>query len=336
MLLVLESLSNEYSHKSPSQLGVLPLNALKEKEVVVTGGAGFIGSNLCRTLLEKGANVTVFDNLYSGKMEFINDLLDKGLTFVKGDIRNPTEIEQATKNCDLIFHLAAQTSVPFSMDNPKEDCEMNVVGTLNLLEAAKKANVRVVFTSSCAVYGNPKQRPTPETYPTEPIAFYGLTKLICEQYCNFYQETYGLEVVRIRPFNVYGPNCHGALYDFLKKLQRNPKKLEVLGTGKQSRDFVYISDMVDALIKAATTPEAAGEAFNIGTGTTTSVADVAKTIVEILGLEDVDIYFTGGEAWAGDMDITLADNRKAVKMLNWTPKVSFREGLEKLITSKKY
>jgi UDP-glucose 4-epimerase len=312
------------------------MKALKEKKVVVTGGAGFIGSNLCRTLLKNGAKVTAYDNLYSGKIEFIEDLMDKGLNFLRADIRDQEALEEATKNSELIFHLAAQTSVPFSMDNPKEDCEINVVGTVNALEAARKAGARVIFASSAAVYGNPEKRPTPETYLTHPVAFYGLTKLIGENYCRFYNENYGLEVVMFRIFNVYGPDCHGAIYDFLNKLRKNPNKLEVLGTGKQSRDFVYISDMVDALLKAAISPQALGEVFNVGTGTTTSVAELARMIVNILELEDVDIYFTGGQAWAGDMDITLADNSKVVNKLQWRPRVSLEEGLKKLISSRRY
>jgi UDP-glucose 4-epimerase len=312
------------------------MKALKEKKVVVTGGAGFIGSNLCRTLLKNGAKVTAYDNLYSGKIEFIEDLMDKGLNFLRADIRDQEALEEATKNSELIFHLAAQTSVPFSMDNPKEDCEINVVGTVNALEAARKAGARVIFASSAAVYGNPEKRPTPETYLTHPVAFYGLTKLIGENYCRFYNENYGLEVVMFRIFNVYGPDCHGAIYDFLNKLRKNPNKLEVLGTGKQSRDFVYISDMVDALLKAAISPQAPGEVFNIGTGTTTSVAELARMIVNLLELEDVDIYFTGGQAWAGDMDITLADNSKVVNKLQWRPQVNLEEGLKKLISSRRY
>lgn len=312
------------------------MKALKEKEVIVTGGAGFIGSNLCRKLLNNGAKVTAYDNLYSGKIEFIEDLIDKGLNFLRADIRDQEALEEATKNCEFIFHLAAQTSVPFSMDNPKEDCEINVVGTVNALEAARKAGARVIFASSAAVYGNPAKRPTPETYLTHPVAFYGLTKLIGENYCRFYNENYGLEVVMFRIFNVYGPDCHGAIYDFLNKLRKNPNKLEVLGTGKQSRDFVYISDMVDALLKAAISPQAPGEVFNIGTGTTTSVAELARMIVNLLELEDVDIYFTGGQAWAGDMDITLADNSKVVNKLQWRPQVNLEEGLKKLISSRRY
>jgi UDP-glucose 4-epimerase len=221
------------------------------------------------------------------------------------------------------------------MEKPKEDCEINVVGTLNVLEAAKKAGARMVFASSCAVYGNPEIRPTPETHRTQPIAFYGLTKLLGENYCRFYHETYHTEIVMLRIFNVYGPNCHGAIYDFLNKLRKNPSKLEVLGTGQQSRDFVYVSDMVNALLKAASTPKAAGQEFNIGTGTTTSVAEIAKMLIEILGL-DTEIYFKGGIAWAGDMDITLADNRKAKNILLWKPQIALKEGLKKLISSGRY
>jgi len=312
------------------------LKALNEQEIVVTGGAGFIGSNLCRTLLSHGAKVTAFDNLYSGKIEFIKDLMDKGLNFVQEDIRDAAALEKATKNCKVIFHLAAQTSVPFSMENPKEDCEINVVGTVNVLEAARKAGARVVFASSSAAYGNPKVKPTPETYPTHPIAFYGLTKLLGEKYCRFYNENYGLEVVMLRIFNVYGPNCHGAIYDFLNKLRETSDKLEVLGTGLQSRDFIYVSDMVNFLSIAASSPTAVGEIFNVGTGITTSVSELAKMIVFLLGLKDVDIYFKGGQAWEGDMDITLADNNKAVNMLKWKPQVSLEEGLKKIIDSKKY
>jgi UDP-glucose 4-epimerase len=312
------------------------LKVFEGKKVVVTGGAGFIGSNLCRTLLEQGAKVTAYDNMYSGKMKFIEDLMDKGLNFVQEDIRDTQALAKATKNSEVIFHLAAQTSVPFSMENPKEDTEINVVGTLNVLEAAKKIGARVVFASSAAVYGNPDKRPTPETYPTNPIAFYGLSKLLGENYCQFYKEIYGLEVVMLRIFNVYGPNCHGVMYDFLNKLQKTPDKLEVLGTGRQARDFVFISDMVNFLLKGATYPAAAGEVFNVGTGITTSVSELAEMLIEILGLKNVKISFKGGQAWEGDMDITLADNRKAVNKLQWRPQVGLKEGLKKLISSGKY
>ena len=220
-------------------------------------------------------------------------------------------------------------------EDPKEDCEVNVLGTLNVLEAARKADARVVFASSCAVYGNPEKRPTAETHPTAPVSFYGLSKFVGENYCRFQQENYGSEVVMLRIFNVYGPNGHGVLPDFLNKLQKNPNKLEVLGTGRQGRDFVYVSDMVRVLLLAATSPAAVGQIFNVGTGTTTSVTDLAKKIIVLLGLEGVEISFTGGLAWEGDMDITQADISKAVKYLKWRPQVSLEEGLKELISSRR-
>ena len=312
------------------------MKALKGKEVVVTGGTGFIGSHLCRTLIEQGAKVTAFDNLSSGKIDFIRDIIDDGLKFVQGDVRDPTALEKATRNSEVIFHLAAQTSVPFSMEDAKEDCEVNVVGTLNVLEAAKKADARVVFASSAAVYGNPEKRPTPETYPTHPISFYGLSKFVGENYCCFYQENYSSDVVILRIFNVYGPNGHGVLPDFLSKLRKTPDKLEVLGTGRQARDFVYVTDMVRILLLAATSPAAVGQIFNVGTGTTTSVTELAKKIIKFLGLKGVEISFTGGLAWEGDMDITQADISKAMSILQWRPQVSLEEGLQKLISSRRY
>jgi UDP-glucose 4-epimerase len=312
------------------------LKVLKGKEVVITGGAGFIGSHLCRTLVEHGAEVTVFDNLSSGKIDLIKDLIDNGeLEFVHGDVRDPEALEIATRKSKVIFHLAAQTSVPLSMEDAKEDCEVNVVGTLNALEAAKKAVARVVFASSSAVYGDPKKRPTSETYPTHPISFYGLSKYIGENYCRFYQENYGLDAVMLRIFNVYGPNGHGVLPDFLDKLRKTPDKLEILGTGRQARDFIHVTDMVKFLILAATSKEATGQIFNVGTGITISVTELAKKVIEILGLEGVEISFTGGLAWEGDMDITQADIKKAMKMLQWIPQVSLEEGLKELINSRK-
>ncbi len=306
------------------------MKALEETEVSVTGGAGFIGSHLCKTLLEHGAKVTAYDNLSTGKIAYIENLLEKKLKFVRGDIRDTVKLKEAMRNCEIIFHLAAQTSVSFSMEKPNEDCEVNVVGTLNTLEAARKADARVLFASSAAVYGNPDQRPTPEDYPTHPISFYGLAKLLGENYCRFYSENYGLKVVILRIFNAYGPNCHGVMADFLNKLQMTPNKLEVLGTGKQSRDFIHISDLIRFLILAATSKTSIGRTYNLGSGTTISVSKLAKKIINLLELEGVEISFTGGQAWEGDMDITQADISKAMRDLHWRPLIELEEGLKSL------
>ncbi|MCW4002194.1 MAG: NAD-dependent epimerase/dehydratase family protein [Candidatus Bathyarchaeota archaeon] len=307
------------------------MKAFEETEIAVTGGAGFIGSHLCKTLLEHGAKVIAYDDLSTGKIAYIERLLEKGLKFVRGDIRNSVALEEKTRSCKTVFHLAAQTSVPFSMKNPKEDCEINVVGTLNALEMARKADARLVFASSAAVYGNPDKRPTPENYPVHPVSFYGLSKCLGEDYCRFYYENYGLEVVILRIFNAYGLNCHGVMADFLEKLRMAPARLEVLGTGKQSRDFIHVSDLVRLCLLTATSPIAAGQVYNVGFGTTILVSELAKKIVDLLGLEGVRISFGSGQAWEGDMLATHADISKAMKDFHWRPLTRLEDGLKSLI-----
>ena len=306
------------------------MKAFEETGVVVTGGVGFIGSHLCKTLLEHGAKVIAYDDLSTGKIVHIEKLLEKGLKFVKGDVRDSVALEEETRGCKIIFHLAAQTSVPFSMKNPKEDCEINVVGTLNALEVARKADAKLIFASSAAVYGNPDKKPTPEDYPVHPVSFYGLSKCLGEDYCRFYNENHGLDVVILRIFNAYGPDCHGVMADFLEKLRRTPDRLEVLGTGKQSRDFVHVSDLVRFCLLIAASPTATGQVYNVGSGTTTLVSELAKKIVDLLGLE-VRITFGSGQAWEGDMLATHADISKAMKDFHWRPLTGLEDGLKSLI-----
>ena len=307
------------------------MKAFEDTQVAVTGGAGFIGSHLCKALLEHGAKVIAYDDLSTGKIVHIEKLLEKGLKFVRGDIRNPVALEEETRSCRTIFHLAAQTSVPFSMKNPKEDCEINVVGTLNALEVARKTDAKLVFASSAAVYGNPEKRPTPEDYPVHPVSFYGLSKCLGEDYCRFNYENYGLDVVILRIFNAYGPNCHGVMADFLNKLRVTPDRLEVLGTGKQSRDFVHVSDLVRFCLLTATSPKAAGQVYNVGSGTTMLVSELARKIVDLLGLEEIRISFGSGQAWEGDMLATHADISKAMKDFQWRPLKGLENGLKSLI-----
>lgn len=311
------------------------MKALKETEVVVTGGAGFIGSHLCKTLLEQGAKVTAYDNLSTGKIEYIRNLLEKKLKFVRGDMRDSIALEEAARNCKIIFHLAAQTSVPFSMKKPKEDFEVNARGTLNVLESARKKDARVVFASTAAVYGNAKKTPTPEDHPTQPISFYGLSKRVAEDYCQFYHENYGVEVVILRIFNAYGLRGHGVITDFVSKLKRTPHKLEVLGTGEQSRDFIHVSDVVRALVLCAQHQRVDGQVYNVGSGTTTSVTALAKMMVALLNLRGVTKFsFTGGQAWEGDAKLTHADISKIVGDLNWRPLVKLRDGIKNLLSQK--
>jgi UDP-glucose 4-epimerase len=308
------------------------MEQLKGKRIFVTGGAGFIGFHLCKKLSDFTSNLTVYDNLSSGKVENVKHL--PKVHFVKADILNPKKLHSQEK-ADLIYHLAAQVVVPYSMENPVEDFETNARGTLNVLEKARKDDARVVFTSSAAVYGNTTKLPTPENYGFNPASCYGLSKVVGEQYCNMYSKQYGLDITILRLANVYGPRCHGVIPDFLDKLSRNPEKLEIIGTGLQSRDFVHVSDIVEALTLAAVSEEAIGETFNIGFGKTTKIIDIAKTILKILGLSDKTVITTTNVPWQGDINTIWFDITKAKKDLNWHPKISLEDNLKELIMERK-
>jgi UDP-glucose 4-epimerase len=308
------------------------MEQLNGKSILVTGGAGFIGSHLCKKLSSLAGNLTIYDNLSNGKVENVKHL--PKVRFVKADILDLKKL-YAQEKADVIYHLAAQVVVPYSMENPIEDFETNARGTLNVLEKARKDDARVVFASSAAVYGNTTQLPTPETYGFSPDSCYGLSKVVGEQYCNMYSKQYGLDVTIVRFANVYGPKCHGVIHDFLDKISRNPEKLEIIGTGMQSRDFVHVYDVVEALILVATSEAGLGETFNIGFGKTTTIIDLAKIILNILGLSDKTIITTTNVPWHGDIKIIWFDISKVQKTLNWHPKISLEDTLKELILERK-
>ena len=305
---------------------------LKDKRILVTGGAGFIGFHLCQQLTNLGLHVTIYDNLSSGKMENVKDV--PKAKFVKGDILDLKSLCNMEK-ADVIFHLAAQVVVPYSMENPTEDFETNARGTLNVLEKARKDDSRLVFASSAAVYGNPTQMPTPESYGFHPFSCYGLSKVVGEEYCQIYSSQYGLDITILRFANVYGSRCHGVINDFLDKLTKNPNKLEIIGTGQQSRDFVNISDIVEALILAGTKENAVSQTFNLGFGKTTKIIDLANMILRILNLSGKTIVTTTGVSWQGDINTIWFNIDKAKKELGWTPKVALEDHLKKLISERK-
>jgi UDP-glucose 4-epimerase len=305
---------------------------LKGKKVLVTGGAGFIGFHLSKKLSTLTSNLTIYDNLSSGKLENVKDA--PKTKFVKGDIldlKNLYSLEKA----DLIYHLAAQVVVPYSMENPLEDFETNAKGTLCVLEKARKDDAKLVFASSAAVYGNPTQLPTSEDYGFHPFSCYGLSKVVGEEYCQMYQEQYGLDITITRFANVYGSRCHGVIHDFLDKLAKNPNKLEIIGTGMQSRDFVHVSDVVDALVTAGNSESANGKTYNIGFGKTISIIDLAKMMLKILNLQDKTVVTTTNVSWQGDINIIWFNNSKAKKELKWNPKVNLEDSIKDIIAERK-
>jgi len=302
------------------------------KKVLVTGGAGFIGYHLCSKLSTLTDYVTIYDNLSSGTMQNVKDV--PKARFVKGDILDLKTLLEQPKQ-DLIYHLAAQVVVGYSMENPLADFETNAKGTLYVLEKARKDDAKVVFASSAAVYGNPTVFPTPESYGFHPFSCYGLSKVVGEQYCQMYKEQYGLDIVITRFANVYGLRCHGVIHDFLDKLAKNPDKLEMLGTGQNCRDFVHVSDVVEALIMLGEREDVNGEVYNLGLGKTTSVLELADLILQILNLKSRTKVTTTGVSWQGDVTKIWFDITKAQKELGWKPKVTLEESIKEVIADRK-
>ena len=305
---------------------------LKGKKVFVTGGAGFIGYHLCNKLSTLTDDLTIYDNLSSGKMENVKD--NPKAKFIEGDILDVKKLCSQPKS-DLIYHLAAQVVVPYSMENPLIDFEINAKGTLCVLEKARKDDAKLVFASSAAIYGNPTQLPTSEDYGFHPFSCYGLSKVVGEEYCQMYREQYGLDIVITRFANVYGLRCHGVIHDFLEKLAKNPNKLEIIGTGQQSRDLVHVSDVVELLTKVGSLESANGQTYNVGLGKTTKIIDLAKLMLQILNLQDKTVVTTTGVSWQGDIVTIWFNNQKARKELNWNPKVTLEDSIKEVIAARK-
>lgn len=293
-------------------------------KVIVTGGAGFIGSHLVDALTEEGFDVIILDNLSTGKIENVNP----EAILRKADIRNLEEIKPIFKGADYVFHLAARARVPYSIEFPHEAHANNALGTLNVLMAARDAGIkRVIFSSSSSVYGDQEALPLSEHMNTSPKSPYALQKLIGEKYCQLFSQLYGLETVCLRYFNVYGPRISfDGSYVLLigKFLQQklNNLPLSVEGDGKQTRDFTFVKDVVRANLLAMSSQKVGkGETINIGAGNNHSVNEIA----ELIGGEIINL-----PARQGDMRHTLADILKAKQLLSWEPRVHIEEGLREV------
>ena len=308
--------------------------SLRHKRVLVTGGAGFIGSHLVDALINEEVEVIVIDDLSRGNMENLNNAI-KRITFRKLDIRNYEEVKKIFNETEVevVFHCAANANVPYSVENPEYDFTVNVLGTFNILMSSLESNVeRVIYASSAAVYGEPEYVPIDEGHPLNPISPYGASKLAGEKLGFAYYHTYGIGFTSLRIFNAYGPRQKKhVIYDILRKLNEDPSRLELLGDGRQVRDFCYVTDVVKAFLLAAENKNSIGEVFNIGSGEAISLHKLASLIIEIMGLKQrTKIYYTG-KTWRGDIQKLVADISKAKNVLGFRPEVSLMDGITRVI-----
>ncbi len=297
---------------------------------LVTGGAGFIGSNIVEELVRRSEKVRVLDSFITGKRENLEPFL-KDIELIEGDIRDKPTLARALKGIDFVIHEAALRSVPKSVDDPFTTNDINVFGTLNLLMAAKEAGVkRVVYASSSSVYGDAKKFPQKESDATTPLSPYGVSKLAAENYSVAFAKTFGLETVSLRYFNVFGPRQNpeskysAVIPAFLFNIL-NGKSPMVEWDGKQSRDFTYVANVVKANINACRTPGISGEVFNIACGKTTSVIYIVKMLNKIL---KTDIRPVFAPKRHGDVRKTCADITKMEHLLKMGRLTQFEEGLK--------
>lgn len=292
----------------------------------MTGGAGFIGSNLVRQLLEDGHEITVLDSLMSGCRENLTGYRD--VHFIEGDVRDPQAVTDAIKEAEVVFHLAASVGNKRSIDHPVSDAEINVLGTLNVLEAARREGVRKIVTSSSAgIFGELKTLPIREDHPVEPDSPYGCTKLCEEKLCLSYAKLYEIEAVCLRYFNVYGPNqlfdAYGNVIPIFGFKMLRGEPLTIFGDGEQTRDFVSVRDVVQANIKAAQAVGISG-AFNLGSGERITINRLIELLEDASGIR-ADVKY--GSPRPGDVRHSLADIGLAQKAIGYAPSVSLAEGL---------
>jgi len=299
--------------------------------VLVTGGAGFIGSHLCRRLVAEGHEVRVLDNLSSGKRGNLGEI---DVDLMIGDLRDPSTAEHAVEDAEVILHHAAIASVQYSVEQPLDEQDVNVVGTLRLLEAARKVGVRrFVFAASAAAYGTDPTIPKREEMTALPVSPYGLSKVAGEHYCRVWSHVYGLETVCLRYFNIFGPRqdpaspYSGVISIFARKMIDGVAPT-IHGDGEQSRDFNYVDNVVDANLAAMAAKTAAGEIYNIGTGRGVTVNELVATLNQVLGS---DLQAEHGESRAGDVRTSVAAIDRARQALGYEPRVAFEAGLQQTV-----
>jgi len=296
-------------------------------KILVTGGAGFIGSHLVDRLVETN-DVTVIDNLSSGKEEFVNEKA----VLIKEDLLNSDKISKHLEDIDTVYHIAANPDVKIGAENTKIHLEQNIIATYNVLEAMRKNNIKkIAFTSSSTVYGSAPM-PTPEDYgPLKPESLYAASKLACEALISSYCYTFDMQSWLFRFANIIGErSTHGVIYDFINKLKKNPKELEILGNGKQEKSYLHVKECIDAMIFTVKNSNENVNIFNIGSEDTISVTEIANIVSEKMNLNP-EFKFTGGErGWRGDVPKMLLSIDK-IKSLGWIPRYNSEKAVERTV-----
>jgi UDP-glucose 4-epimerase len=299
------------------------------RSCLVTGGGGFIGSHLVRELLQTDWQVRVLDNFSTGKLSNLLDVADR-IAIHRGSILDAASLDGAARGCAVIFHLAALPSVSRSVADPKQTHEVCATGTLSVLEAARRVNVRrVVYAASSSAYGGTPGMVRSEDDPVAPLSPYAAAKLAGEHYCQAFTRVYGLETVRLRFFNIFGPrqdanSPYAGVIALFCKLMLLGKTPTIQGDGLQSRDFTYVADAVGAVVKAADAPSAVGNVYNVGNGANHTVLDLVQNLNNLLGSA---LQPTFGPARTGDARHSQADISRARRDLDYRPAISFKEGL---------
>ena len=301
---------------------------------LVTGGAGFIGSNLAGELIRKGAKVTILDNLSTGFRENLEEI-SGDFEFIEADLNDDKAVSAAVEGAEVVFHQAALPSVPRSVDDPVETHQACVNGTFNLLVKARDAGVRrFVYAASSSAYGDQEALPKVETMRPDPLSPYAAAKLTGEYYCRVFNEVYGLETIALRYFNVFGPRQNpssaysGVISRFIDALMKGDTPV-IYGDGEQTRDFTYIANVVDANIKASQTDKGIGEVMNVANGERVSLNQLLEALKAITGRDDAKAEYR--EARKGDVKHSQADNSRAVECLGYDKLVGLEEGLQKTI-----
>jgi nucleoside-diphosphate-sugar epimerase len=299
---------------------------------LVTGGAGFIGSHLCEELVRRGEHVRVVDSLITGKRENLAHLPQ--VEFIHGDLAELDVARRAVQGIEYVLHQAAIPSVPRSVADPVTSNRANIDASVNLLVAARDAGIRrMVYAGSSSAYGNSETLPKVETMPTAPLSPYALQKLVAEQYCRMFTDLYGFETVTIRYFNVFGPRqdpsspYSGVISLFISALC-DGRRPTIFGDGEQTRDFTYVANVVDGVLRACHAPNAKGEVINVATGGRISLNQLFETVKSKVGSQLQPVY---SDPRAGDVRDSQADIRKAQRLLGYSPIVSFDEGLGRTV-----